>query len=197
MVPYDRAVAAAGPICHRYGRIKAVFHLKNDPMTSSRAVRDLVRGLGRAALATVLPAESGALAVCVAGAGGGRSRPVADPAAERPCRAQQGHRRRHTRIPAVRRHAGPRSAPDRAPCHAWSAAPRARPTNAWLAAFSPAIPRPQMYAGFKDFHFYRVAVERAHLVAGFGKIRWLSGGRACAAAGRRPGRRRSRDRRAT
>jgi len=31
-----------------------------------------------------------------------------------------------------------------------------------------------MYAGFKDFHFYRVAVERAHLVAGFGKIRWLS-----------------------
>jgi len=30
------------------------------------------------------------------------------------------------------------------------------------------------YAGFKDFHFYRVAVERAHLVGGFGKIRWLS-----------------------
>jgi putative heme iron utilization protein len=31
-----------------------------------------------------------------------------------------------------------------------------------------------MYAGFKDFNFYRVVVERAHLVAGFGKIRWLS-----------------------
>ena len=31
-----------------------------------------------------------------------------------------------------------------------------------------------IYAGFKDFHFYRVAVERAHLVGGFGKIRWLS-----------------------
>lgn len=30
-----------------------------------------------------------------------------------------------------------------------------------------------MYAGFKDFHFYRVALERAHLVAGFGRIRWL------------------------
>jgi putative heme iron utilization protein len=29
------------------------------------------------------------------------------------------------------------------------------------------------YAGFKDFHFYRIAVERAHVVAGFGKIRWL------------------------
>ncbi|MPZ34226.1 MAG: DUF2470 domain-containing protein [Rhodospirillales bacterium] len=32
----------------------------------------------------------------------------------------------------------------------------------------------EMYAGFKDFHFYRVAVERAHLVAGFGRIRWLT-----------------------
>lgn len=32
-----------------------------------------------------------------------------------------------------------------------------------------------MYAGFKDFHFYRVAVGRAHLVAGFGKIRWIDG----------------------
>lgn len=35
-------------------------------------------------------------------------------------------------------------------------------------------PEAAMYAGFKDFAFYRVAVERAHLVAGFGKIRWLS-----------------------
>src|SRR4030088_1577883 len=31
-----------------------------------------------------------------------------------------------------------------------------------------------MYAGFKDFNFYRIVVERAHLVAGFGKIRWLN-----------------------
>jgi heme iron utilization protein len=29
------------------------------------------------------------------------------------------------------------------------------------------------YADFKDFHFYRLAVERAHLVAGFGRIHWL------------------------
>lgn len=29
------------------------------------------------------------------------------------------------------------------------------------------------YAGFRDFAFYRVAVERAHLVAGFGRIAWL------------------------
>jgi putative heme iron utilization protein len=31
-----------------------------------------------------------------------------------------------------------------------------------------------IYASFKDFGFYRVSVERAHVVAGFGKIKWLS-----------------------
>jgi heme iron utilization protein len=34
-------------------------------------------------------------------------------------------------------------------------------------------PDAALYAGFKDFAFYRVAIERAHLVAGFGKIRWF------------------------
>ena len=31
------------------------------------------------------------------------------------------------------------------------------------------------YASFRDFHFYRVAVTRAHLVAGFGRIHWIEG----------------------
>ena len=31
------------------------------------------------------------------------------------------------------------------------------------------------YAGFADFGFYRVAVTRAHLVAGFGRIDWIDG----------------------
>jgi hypothetical protein len=35
-------------------------------------------------------------------------------------------------------------------------------------------PDAEMYAGFKDFNFYRVAPERAQLVGGFGKIRWLT-----------------------
>ncbi len=35
-------------------------------------------------------------------------------------------------------------------------------------------PDAEMYAGFGDFNFYRVAPERAHLIGGFGKIRWLS-----------------------
>ena len=35
-------------------------------------------------------------------------------------------------------------------------------------------PDAEMYASFGDFNFYRVAPERAHLVGGFGKIRWLT-----------------------
>jgi putative heme iron utilization protein len=31
-------------------------------------------------------------------------------------------------------------------------------------------PEAQMFAGFRDFGFYRVEIERAHLVAGFGRI---------------------------
>lgn len=36
-------------------------------------------------------------------------------------------------------------------------------------------PRMAPCADFPDFAFYRVSVERAHLVAGFGRIRWLDG----------------------
>ncbi|MEK9967585.1 MAG: DUF2470 domain-containing protein [Ferrovibrio sp.] len=34
-------------------------------------------------------------------------------------------------------------------------------------------PSAEMYAGFGDFAFYHVSIERAHIVAGFGKIHWL------------------------
>jgi putative heme iron utilization protein len=31
------------------------------------------------------------------------------------------------------------------------------------------------YSGFRDFHLHRMAVSRAHLVAGFGRIAWIEG----------------------
>ena len=34
-------------------------------------------------------------------------------------------------------------------------------------------PTADVYADFRDFNTYRVTVERAHLVAGFGRIHWL------------------------
>ena len=36
-------------------------------------------------------------------------------------------------------------------------------------------PRAAHYAAFGDFSFYRMAVDRAHLVAGFGRIHWIEG----------------------
>ncbi|HEX3418621.1 MAG TPA: DUF2470 domain-containing protein [Stellaceae bacterium] len=32
-----------------------------------------------------------------------------------------------------------------------------------------------IYSGFADFRLYRIAVERGHLVAGFGRIHWIEG----------------------
>ena len=42
-----------------------------------------------------------------------------------------------------------------------------------LARFLARHPGAELYAGFADFHLYRVSIERAHLVAGFGEIFWL------------------------
>lgn len=43
------------------------------------------------------------------------------------------------------------------------------------ARFLARHPAAEAYADFKDFHLYAVAVERAHLVAGFGLVSWVEG----------------------
>jgi heme oxygenase (biliverdin-IX-beta and delta-forming) len=43
------------------------------------------------------------------------------------------------------------------------------------ARFAARHPASAAYAGFADFHLYRVAIERGHLVAGFGRIAWIAG----------------------
>jgi putative heme iron utilization protein len=42
-----------------------------------------------------------------------------------------------------------------------------------LARFAARHPSSAIYAGFADFHLYRVTIERGHLVAGFGRISWV------------------------
>jgi putative heme iron utilization protein len=42
-----------------------------------------------------------------------------------------------------------------------------------LQRFLARHPEAEAYAGFADFGLFRVAVERAHLVAGFGRIHWV------------------------
>ena len=54
---------------------------------------------------------------------------------------------------------------------------RALPTDdpRYLARFLAHHPSSAGYAGFPDFRLYRVAIERGHLVAGFGRIEWIDG----------------------
>lgn len=51
-----------------------------------------------------------------------------------------------------------------------------RSENERLAGrFAARHPASAAYAGFADFHLYRIAIERGHLVAGFGRIAWIEG----------------------
>jgi len=45
-----------------------------------------------------------------------------------------------------------------------------------LARYVMRHPSAAAYAGFRDFHLYRMEPRRAHLVAGFGRIHWLDAG---------------------
>ena len=44
-----------------------------------------------------------------------------------------------------------------------------------MARYTARHPGAADYAGFADFRLYRMTVESAHLVAGFGRIHWLTG----------------------
>jgi putative heme iron utilization protein len=45
-----------------------------------------------------------------------------------------------------------------------------------LAHYLARHPEAERYATFRDFNLYRMTVERAHLVAGFGRIQWIEAG---------------------
>src|ERR1700749_23171 len=44
-----------------------------------------------------------------------------------------------------------------------------------LARFTAYRPESTLYSSFADFRLYQVAIERGHLVAGFGRIHWIEG----------------------
>lgn len=53
---------------------------------------------------------------------------------------------------------------------------RLKPTTGQIPArrFLARHPGAELYAGFADFRFYRMQVERAHYVGGFGRANWLA-----------------------
>ncbi|MBY0318331.1 MAG: DUF2470 domain-containing protein [Reyranella sp.] len=139
----------------------------------SRGVRDLVRGLDRASLATALSAEGGSwpYASLVLAAVDHDLSPILllSDLAEH-TKAIAADDRVSLLFDGTQGLDQPLTGP-----RVTLVGRAARSDDARLARrFLARHPDAEMYAGFKDFHFYRVAVARAHLVAGFGKIRWLS-----------------------
>lgn len=138
----------------------------------SRTVRDLVRGLDRASLATSLPAEEGpwpyASLVLVAVDHDLSPILLLSDLAEH-SKAIAGDPRVSLLFDGTHGLDQPLTGPRVTLVGRASRTDDARLARRFLARH----PDAEMYAGFKDFHFYRIAVERAHLVAGFGKIRWL------------------------
>jgi putative heme iron utilization protein len=139
----------------------------------SRGVRDLVRGLDRAALATALPVEGGnwpyASLVLVAVDHDLSPILLLSDLAEH-TKALASDDRVSLLFDGTHGLDQPLTGPRVTLVGRASRTDDARLARRFLARH----PDAEMYAGFKDFRFYRVAVERAHLVAGFGKIGWLS-----------------------
>jgi heme iron utilization protein len=138
-----------------------------------RAVRDLVRGLDRAALATALPVQSGAwpYASLVLVAVDHDLSPIlllSDLAEHTKAIAADG------RISLLFDGTQGLEQPLTGPRVTLVGRAERTADKRLGRRFVARHPDAGMYAGFGDFNFYRVAVERAHMVAGFGKIQWLS-----------------------
>lgn len=142
------------------------------PDDMPRSVRDLLRGLDRAALASALPGETGAwpYASLVLAAVDHDLSPLLllSDLAEH-TKAIQADSRVSLLFDGTVGLDQPLTGPR------VTVLGRAERTadDRTKARFLARHPDAALYAGFKDFHFYRVTVERTHLVSGFGKIRWI------------------------
>src|SRR5882757_11393197 len=137
-----------------------------------RMVRDLVRGLDRAALATALPVESGAwpYASLVLVAVDHDLSPIlllSDLAEHTKAIAADG--RVSLLFDGTQGLEQPLTGPRVTLVGRAERTADERLGRRFLARH----PDAAMYSGFADFHLYRVVVERGHLVAGFGRIAWI------------------------
>jgi len=141
-----------------------------------RSVRDLVRGLDRAALATSLPTEAGGpwpYASLVLVATDHDLSPIlllSDLAEHSKAIAADG------RVALLFDGTPGLEQPLTGPRVTLLGRAEASEDGRLKRRFLARHPDAEIYAGFADFHFYRVALQRAHLVGGFGKIAWLDAG---------------------
>ena len=137
-----------------------------------RLVRDLIRGRDRAALATGLPAEGGAwpyASLVLVAADHDLSPLLLMSDLAEHSKAIAADPRVSLLFDGTAGLDQPLTGPRATVLGRAAVVDDARLTQRFLARH----PDAAMYAGFKDFRLYRVAVERAHLVGGFGRIRWF------------------------
>lgn len=146
------------------------------PVDITRAARDLIRGLDRAVLASALPV--------------GGAEPAPWPYASLVLVAADHDLSPILLISSLAEHTRAIARDDRVSLlfdgTAGLAQPLTGPRLSVLGRAAPSSderlkgrflarhPDAALYAAFADFHFYRVAIERAHLVGGFGKIHWIA-----------------------
>jgi putative heme iron utilization protein len=143
----------------------------------ARAARDLIRGLDRAVLATALPVEAAATAapwpyasLVLVAADHDLSPILLISRLAEHTRAIGRDDRVSLLFDGTAGLAQPLTGPR------LSVLGRAAPSDddRLKARFLARHPDAALYASFADFHIYRVAIERAHLVGGFGKIHWIA-----------------------
>lgn len=143
----------------------------SDAASLAATVRDLLRRAPRASLATLT--ESGApYASLVLTADGGAGIPLLllSDLAE-----HAKNLKRDARASLLIETADPAGDPLAAPRATFLGEATRVADDAAKAVFVARHPAAAGYAAFKDFALYRLAVARIHLVAGFGRIDWLSG----------------------
>lgn len=143
----------------------------SDAFTVAATVRDLLRRAPRASLATLT--ETGApyaSLVLTADDGAGAPLLLLSDLAE-----HSKNLRRDPRVSLLVEPATVSGDPLAAPRATFLGEAVRNHDAAAKAAFVARHSAAAAYAGFKDFGLYRIAVARVHLVAGFGRIDWISG----------------------
>lgn len=143
-----------------------------NPDDPSRLARRLIRGRGVAALATAIDGRPYASLVATASDIPGNPLMLLSDLAQHSANIQADPRV-SLLFEDTAAHADPLAGPR------LSLLGTAHPIEdeAARARFVARHPSAARYAGFVDFHLYRVSADRGHLVAGFGRIAWIDGAR--------------------
>jgi heme iron utilization protein len=134
----------------------------------SRLARDLVRGLDRAVLATAMAGRPYASLVLVATAPDGAPLLLVSDLAQHTMNMAAD-----PRVSLLFDGTAGREEPLTGPRVSLLGHAERAADPPLLRRFCARHPSAAIYAGFADFHLHRIVVERAHLVAGFGRIHWV------------------------